>query len=73
MQTGRGHLLDTNIVIDFFRGDLKVVDRITTLNIAIPSVVVGELLYGASLAKKKNIRIQQVVEFISRVRVLDVD
>ena len=42
-----GSILDTNIIIDFFRNKQNVVDKILVLNnIYVPITAVGELYYG---------------------------
>ncbi len=55
------HLLDTNIVIACFAGEKIVLDRLAQApEVFVPSIVLGELYYGA----RKSAR---VVENVSRV------
>ena len=47
------YLLDSNIIIDVFRGDPFVIDRVKNiLIINIPVPVLGELYYGAYKSSK---------------------
>ncbi|MFO7890070.1 MAG: type II toxin-antitoxin system VapC family toxin [bacterium] len=54
------YLLDTNIVIALFAGDPSVTQHLKkSVNIIIPSIVLGELYFGAqkSVHKEKNINL----------------
>ncbi|MCH8318013.1 MAG: hypothetical protein IIA88_05890 [Bacteroidetes bacterium] len=47
------YVLDSNIVIDYFDGDSKVVNKIREKpKIFLPIIVIGELYLGAILSKK---------------------
>lgn len=47
--------IDTNIVIEFIKGNKKVKDKLSKFNVNyLPITVVGELLYGAINSGKKR-------------------
>jgi predicted nucleic acid-binding protein len=50
---GKDYLLDTNIIIGLLANDAAIVQKIQSLNglIRIPSIVLGELFYGAENSK----------------------
>ena len=60
------YLLDTNIVVALFADEQMVIDRATTVeNVLIPSIVIGELYYGAqksSRVQRKIARIDNLVK-----------
>ncbi len=66
-------LLDTSVVIDIFRGSTKVKSAIeNAVQVAIPSVVVGELYYGAfnsSDPKKHLAQINDLLQIFETVEV----
>lgn len=46
--SGKRYLLDSNIIIDVFRGDAKTIEPISlTQKLFVPVVVIGALYYGA--------------------------
>jgi len=68
------HLLDTNIVIAFFRKDGNVEERMTrSKEVFVPVNVLGELYYGAQHSLQVAKRIQQVEDFKSNAKVLNCD
>ncbi|MEQ8469614.1 MAG: PIN domain-containing protein [Marinoscillum sp.] len=73
MRTGERYLVDTNIIIDYFRGDSRLASRFTNHTILIPSIVVGELFYGANLSAKRRLRVIEVSNFIQNHIVVDVN
>ncbi|MEQ8581741.1 MAG: type II toxin-antitoxin system VapC family toxin [Marinoscillum sp.] len=72
-KTGKGYLIDTNIIIDFFRNDAGLLNRLLNTEIYIPSIVVGELIYGANLTVQRETRLREILQFIDHYRVLSVD
>jgi tRNA(fMet)-specific endonuclease VapC len=54
--SGKSYLLDTNIVIGLFANESSITEKIkpTTSRIFIPSIVFGELFYGAEQSSKKE-------------------
>jgi tRNA(fMet)-specific endonuclease VapC len=53
---GNGYLLDTNIVIGLFANELSITEKIKSVSasIFIPSIVLGELFYGANQSTRKE-------------------
>lgn len=49
MQMNGSYLLDSNIIIDVFRGNDQAIDRINKIEFAyIPVIAIGELYFGAN-------------------------
>ncbi len=65
-------LLDTNIVIALFSGDLKVREEIVKFNIYVPSIVIGELRYGAEKSTKNISNQAQIDSLVNEVQILPV-
>lgn len=73
--SGKGYLLDTNIIIGLFANDQKITQQIQSVaDIFIPVIVVGELFYGAesSLQKEKNKKVIQNLVDVSTILSCDV-
>lgn len=69
------YLFDTNIVIGLFAGDSVIVEKIKFHSgvIQIPSIVLGELFYGAEQSAKKESNKQRIEDFAQMVWVLECD
>ena len=54
--SGKNYLLDTNILIGLFANESSIVEKIKSnpTGISIPSIVLGELFYGAEQSTKKE-------------------
>lgn len=67
-------LLDTNIVISIFAGDEFILSKLK-LNpqIFIPSIVLGELFYGAHLSTHSKSNIARIEKFAAHCPVLNCD
>ncbi len=66
------YLLDTNIVIALFNRDKSVIDNITkAYNIFIPTVVIGELYYGAYNSSKVQENVKRINEFQIDASIID--
>ena len=70
-------VLDTNIYCDFAEGQPDVVDAIATYGqfVFIPSVVLGELLFGfmkGNKAQANEKRLRQIVDRL-KVEIIDID
>jgi tRNA(fMet)-specific endonuclease VapC len=67
--------LDTNIVIGLLANDAVIVQKINSVTglIRIPSIVLGELLYGAENSTRKEPNKLRVDELIKTVFVVDCD
>lgn len=68
------YLLDSNIVIALFAGEMSVLESITEVDeIFIPSIVVGELYYGAQKSHRRESNIARIDDFVEASSVLDCD
>lgn len=67
--------LDTNIVIAYFNGDKEIAAKIKNRlpDVAISSLVLAELLYGAGASAKQEENTEKVNQFIQVVDVVDFD
>lgn len=71
--SGKRYLLDSNIIIDVFRGEAKTVERISlTQKLFVPVVVIGELYYGAYKSNQITRRIAEVKQLEELVTILNV-
>nr|NQU92826.1 type II toxin-antitoxin system VapC family toxin [Bacteroidota bacterium] len=68
------YILDTNIIIALFAGDQDVLEEIAIAGeIFIPSIVVGELLYGAHNSGKPDQNIKKIEKFCNDIQILNCD
>lgn len=68
------YLLDTNIVIALFAGDANVQAKLAQANeVFTPSIVFGELYYGARKSGRAKANIQRVDELLALSAVADCD
>ncbi|MBI5822402.1 MAG: type II toxin-antitoxin system VapC family toxin [Chloroflexi bacterium] len=68
------YLLDTNIVIALFANDASVMESLAKAEeVFIPSVVIGELFYGAHKSARTKDNLVRVDEFASSNLVLGCD
>lgn len=69
-----GSILDTNIIIDIFRGKKEVINQLSNLkHIYIPSIVLGELYYGAFQSEREKAHLEQINEFLARVNTIPIN
>jgi tRNA(fMet)-specific endonuclease VapC len=72
--SGKKLLLDTNIIIGLFVNDTVIVRKIAEGNeLSVPSIVLGELFYGAEQSKRKEENIRKVESFSKLCSVLVCD
>lgn len=68
------YLLDTNIVIAIFAQDASVVFQLATATeVLIPSIVIGELFYGAYNSKRIADNVQRINDFIEANTIIHCD
>ncbi len=68
------YLLDTNVVIALFANDSVVVEHIKDVDeVFVPSIVIGELYYGAQKSGRVNANIKRIDEFVADNVVLNCD
>ncbi|TDX84781.1 type II toxin-antitoxin system VapC family toxin [Epilithonimonas xixisoli] len=66
-----GNVLDTNIIIDLFRGDEKTKSFLNNFDFEIPVIVIGELFYGAENSSNKEKHFQQIKKFTEEVSIIN--
>jgi len=68
-------LLDTNVVIAFFNGSKAVLERVHSEidRIALSTLVVAELDYGAKASQKAEDNLEKLHRFVDIVRVVPFD
>ena len=68
-------LLDTNVVIAFFNGSKAVLERVHSEidRIALSTLVVAELDYGAKASQKAEENLEKLYRFVDIVRVVPFD
>lgn len=72
--TGSKVLLDTNIIIEVFRGNLQILQLLErTAKIDIPYVVLGELLLGAYRSSNSEKHLLQVKAFLKNCSIIQPD
>ena len=64
-------LLDTSVIVDYFRGDQRLRPRFAAVTaMYVPLVVLGELHYGAQRAPRREEAVAQVREFLRTATLL---
>lgn len=67
------YLLDSNIVIDIFRGKTETISRVTDIDVVyVPVIVLGELYFGANKSNQTPKRIIEIEQLEGSAIVLDV-
>lgn len=68
------YLLDTNIVIALFQGEQPILDKINQIkSVFTPSIVVGELYFGAFKSSKIKENVARINEFALKNDILSCD
>jgi tRNA(fMet)-specific endonuclease VapC len=74
MQMSGRYLLDTNIIIALFANEEEVQDKLAQAEeVFVPSVVLGELYFGAHKSAKMVKNLARIDEFASNTAVLGCD
>jgi len=63
-------LLDTSVLVQFFRRDPGITDRLEQAVLAVPAVVAGELYFGAEFPMMNERRNREVDAVLARALVL---
>jgi len=68
-------VLDTNVYADYAEGIAEIVDFLATYgeHILIPSIVVGELMYGFMHGSRQRFNERKLQQFIKRLKVDIID
>ncbi|SRR5260221_10212535 len=70
------YLLDANIVIALFAKEKPVLEKIKSQapgSISVPSIVIGELFYGAEQSTKKEENKKKIESFANESAIIDCD
>lgn len=68
------HLLDTNVIVALFKGDVNVQAEITkSTEVFVPSVAIGELYFGAYHSSDVPRHLKQVGKFAHSSAILSCD
>ena len=68
------YLLDTNIIIALFANEATVIEQLKEVSeIFVPSIVIGELYYGAQKSGRAQANTERIVEFANESVVLSCD
>jgi len=67
--------LDTNIVIAYLNGNQIIADKLKAHipHIALSSLVLGELLYGARASQRKDDNLEKIYQLLRIVQIVDFD
>ena len=71
---GEPFMLDTNIIIGFFKNDHSIVEKLKASewkNIFVPGIVLGELFYGAEQSSKRTENIKRIENFIDTCQIME--
>ena len=67
-------LFDTNIVIALFDSDKEILKNLKKANhILLPSIVVGELFYGAYNSNLQEKNLKKIIDFCTEVQIISCD
>lgn len=73
MRMNGNYLLDSNVIINVFRGDQNAISRTKKITIVhLPVIVIGELFYGAHKSNRTPERISQIEQLEETVIILDI-
>lgn len=73
MKMSGEYLLDSNVIIDLFRGDQQLIPRISRLKeIIIPAIVLGELYAGANKSNQTARRLKEIASLEKLATILGV-
>ena len=72
--TGDNFLVDTNIVIEVFKGNKEIADYLYKLSeIFIPSIALGELYTGINRVSNREKHLKRLNDFLKLTTILNVD
>ncbi|MEO0059425.1 MAG: hypothetical protein RLZZ312_1072 [Bacteroidota bacterium] len=68
------HIIDSNVIIDFFRNkENKLIDLMNKEQVSVSVIVVGELIYGAENSPQIKKHVNQVESLLANMIVIDID
>jgi tRNA(fMet)-specific endonuclease VapC len=72
--TGNRHLLDTSIVVHFFKKNEQITKRLDELSeVFISTVAIGELYYGAYCSSAPEKHIIMIEDFLQQCKIISID
>lgn len=72
--TGNNYLLDTNVVIELFKGNKAIADKINNLKqFYISSIVLGELYIGVNRVTNKAKHLKKLQSFLELCTIVSID
>src|SRR4051812_9260593 len=72
--TGSKCLLDTSVIIQAFRKDNTIVQRLDKLaEVFVPVIVIGELFYGADKSSNPIRNLEQILSFLENCTIAVLD
>ncbi len=69
----RGYLLDTNIIMAYFNGDVAIRRHLNGVAFSVSSIVAGELLYGILNSQSQHRNLTLLREFLTLQELLVTD
>jgi tRNA(fMet)-specific endonuclease VapC len=67
-------LLDTNVVVGLFNNDSAIINHLSRLeDVALPSIVIGELFFGALRSHRVESNLQRITAFAAGTPVVACD
>ncbi len=72
--TGNKYLLDTSIVVHFFKKNVQITKRLDELSeVFISTVAIGELYYGAYCSSAPEKHIIMIEDFLQQCKIISID
>ncbi|MEI6184582.1 MAG: type II toxin-antitoxin system VapC family toxin [Bacteroidota bacterium] len=72
--TGSKYLLDTCIVVEIFKGNKNIIEKVNKLSdFSISAIVLGELFIGTNRVINKSKHLKKLTDFISITKVFPLD
>lgn len=67
------YCVDTDIIIEYLRGNKKIIDKIENVGdkITLSSITMLELHFGACISDRKEERLKQIKELMEQFKILD--
>jgi tRNA(fMet)-specific endonuclease VapC len=64
-------LVDTSVAADVLRREPQIRQRFQQISPVVPVIVIGELLYGAERAQRRELQLQRIMVLVAGSRVVD--
>jgi len=74
MKNHGNYLLDTNIIINLFKNEKNIKKRLNNEEMFfVPSIVIGELFYGAYKSERTKENIEKINNFVIKCSIIDIN